>query len=455
MSSASTLFRGGTLVDPQGLLQADLLVEDGRVSAVGLDLQHPQAEEVDATGLLILPGLIDAHTHIALDTGIYQSPEDWHSGSTCAAYGGVTTVIDFATPDPAHSLHHALAERIAQAAPSLVDYAFHMMIPPPWQPRLTEIAAAAAGGITSIKLYTTYRPNYFLDDHAILALMGAAAALGLPTLVHCENDALVSAATEALLAQNQRHWAFHPQARPAAAEIEAAHRVLTLADCAQAPVVIAHNSCAQTVRLVAAARAAGQTAYCESTPQYLHLDASLYAGDAPWRYILQPPLRAVEEVQGLRRLLEEGHIDMISTDHCGYSREQKRAHADFSRTPGGLPGLETLFPMSAALMAHLPTFTWSDLVRCLAANPAKIYGLWPRKGNLRPGADADLILVEAGATTIRDESLHGQAGYSPFDGHRGEGRITAVMRRGDFILWEDKIVAPSHSGIFIPANHRR
>ncbi|MCD4739516.1 MAG: amidohydrolase family protein, partial [Anaerolineae bacterium] len=248
----------------------------------------------------------------------------------------------------------------------------------------------------------------------------------------------------------QTGWRYHGASRPALAEQEAAARVLFLAQAAGAPVVIAHNSSARTSWLVAEARRRGQHAFCETAPQYLLLDNQCYAGTEPWRYILQPPLRTPAEKEGLWELVSAGEIDMLITDHCAYNLEQKTTHDDFTQTPGGLPGLETLLPLAATYGVSAGRITWNDLVRLLAANPAQIYNLWPHKGALLPGSDADLVLYDPQSTAILTAAdLHSSAGYTPYEGLPVKGHVVSTIRRGEIIVREGEFVGQAGAGKFI------
>jgi len=430
---------------------ADILVRGEQIQAIGRDLPTPHNTDiVDAADLVVLPGVIDAHAHIQLDTGIYKTPDDWFTETRAAAYGGVTTVVDFATQFKGQTFEQALDARLKEATPSVIDYAFHMMVTdcPPGQE--DELGVLPELGIQSIKLYTTYRPNYYADDAMILRLLEAAGRYGLTSLIHCENDALVTAQTQALIAEQATGWRYHGAARPTLAEQEAAGRVLFLAEAARAPVVIAHNSTGLTSAMVANARKSGQIAFSETTPQYLLLDNSLYESDEPWRYILQPPLRDPAEKEKLWELVSAGLIDMIITDHCDYTKEQKLAADDFTQTPGGLPGMETLLPLMATYGVADGRIGWPDLARMMAANPARIYNLWPRKGALIPGADADIVLYDpAGESYLTAETLHTLAGYSPFEGMQVQGRIIATLRRGAFLVHDGEFIAERGSGLYL------
>ncbi|MGD8997942.1 MAG: amidohydrolase family protein, partial [Anaerolineae bacterium] len=296
-STATLLIKDGTLVTVQGLLEADLLVQGEQIKALGRGLsEFHDTRIIEAEGCYVLPGVIDAHTHIQLDTGVYQTPDDWFIGTRAAACGGVTTVVDFATQFPGQTLRQAVEGRLAEAERATIDYALHTMVTdlPPGQE--DDLADLIDLGVTSVKLYTTYRPDYYADDATLLRLMRACASLGLLPLVHCENDDLVTAQTEALAGEGKTGWRYHGCSRPALAEQEAVQRVLFLAEAAECPIHICHCSSPGSVALVAEARDNGQLATCETCPQYLLLDNTVYEGREPWRYILQPPLRDREEL---------------------------------------------------------------------------------------------------------------------------------------------------------------
>ncbi len=450
------LIRGGTVVTPEAMFVADVLIGDGVIRALGTDLPTPPGSEViEAEGLLVLPGIVDAHTHLQLDTGIFQTSDTWLQGSRAAAFGGITTVVDFATQMQGQTFAEALATRLAEAAGSVIDYALHMMVTdlPPGQEE--ELGALPELGIQSIKIYTTYRPIYYADDATVLRWLETASRYGLASLVHCENDALVTAQTAMLVAGGHTGWAYHGASRPPLAEQEAVSRVLLLAGAVDAPVVIAHASTGRSVEMVVEARAAGQVAFSETTPQYLLLDRTRYEGGEPWRYILQPPLRAPAELQALWDLVAAGHVEMIVTDHCDYKRAQKLATDDFTKTPGGLPGTETSLSLMATYGVATERIGWPDLVRMMAANPAQIYNLWPRKGALMPGSDGDVVLFDpAYEGVIAGEDLHGVAGYSPFEGMQVKGRVVSTLRRGEFLVREGAFVAEPGSGEYVKREPR-
>ncbi len=452
MNENHILIRGGTLVTPDGCFPGDVAIEDESIAAVGAGLRMTEQYNVlDARGCIVLPGLIDCHTHIALNTGIYQTPDDWEIGTRTAACGGITTIIDYATQYPGQSLRQALENRWAEAeGKACIDYGLHCMVTDLPRGREDELGDLVRLGVPSIKLYTTYRPNYYADDDLILRMLRASASGGLLVTLHCENDALVTAATADLVARHQTTWQYHGRARPALAEHEATQRALFLAEATGAPVYIVHCSTGRTVELVRQARGRGQVAFAETCIQYLLLDDSRYNGPHPERYILQPPLRDQAECVALWRLIEESAISTIATDHCDYTLEQKTVVNDFTQTPGGLPGMETLFRLLYTYGVVEGRLSWDQLVRLVAINPARIFGLYPRKGILAPGADADIVVFDPrGETIIQASQLHNIAGYTPYEGMRVQGTLKMTIARGQIVYEEGEFKGTPGRGRFV------
>ena len=450
-ATRTVLVQNGTLVTPDGIVEADLLTEGEQVRAIGHGLPAaPDTLIVDAEGCLVLPGVIDAHTHIALDTGIYRTPDDWFAGTRAAACGGVTAAVDFATQFPGQSLREAVEARQEEARAAAIDYALHVMVTDLPPGREGELAELLDLGTPSVKLYTTYRPNYYADDATILRLMATCADLGILPLVHCENDDLVTAQTEALVDAGETGWRFHGRSRPALAEQETVQRILFLAEAADCPVHICHCSTARSVALVAEARDAGQAVSCETCPQYLLLDNAVYEGLEPWRYVLQPPLRDPEEADRLWALVEAGVVDLIATDHCDYTADQKTARDDFTQTPGGLPGMETLLPLMYTYGVAEGRLTLAQLAALLSTNPARVWGLWPRKGALMPGSDADVVVYDPRPeSTVAAHTLHYVAGYTPYEGMRLRGQVRATLLRGEIVYQAGQFTGREGWGRFL------
>ena len=446
---------GGQVVTGQDLVAADVLIQGEHIAGiVAPGTAGPVARTLDATDCYVFPGVVDAHTHIKLDTGIYRTVDDWEIGTQAAAFGGVTTVIDFANQVVGRPFSEALEARRQEAADAVIDYAFHMVILQPERDP-DELRAALVRlmglGIPSIKLFTTYRPNYYVDDATILRIFRAMPS-GMIAMVHCENDSIVTDATARLVEQGKTAWSYHGRSRPDDAEAEAVSRILYLASLARARVYVVHCSTAMAVSEVNRVRRREgfwDQVYCETCPQYLLLHDAVYDGEHPEHYILQPPLRSYHHTESLKHYVASGQVDVLSTDSCDYSLAQKRAHNDFTKTPGGLPGVETLLPLMFTTFheqVELPR-----LIRMLSENPARLFGLYPRKGAILPGSDADLVIYDPMPRgTVRHQDLHYLAGYSPYEGMPLRGRVRTVISRGEVIVEDGAFVGAVGRGRFVP-----
>lgn len=453
----ATLIRNGLLVLPTGQRQGDILLAGEKIQAIGDELSGAGSDTViDASGCVVLPGLVDPHTHIVLDTGIYKSPDDWEIGTRTAACGGVTTVIDFATQFPGQDVQEAFSARQREVGGlAQIDYGLHMMLTQlpeddaeldRWMVDLMNM------GINAVKVYTTYKPNYYQADDALLRVFRAAAARDIVVMIHCENDAVVAGARDALVKAGKTGLAYHGQARPALAEIEAANRVLFLGRAADNPTIyVVHCSASGTVTEVTQAANRGQSAIAETTVQYLTIDETMYTGPHPEWGIMQPPLRAPEEKDKLWAQVMSGEIATIGTDHCDYTIDQKREHTEFTRTPGGIPGLETMLPVLATQGVASGRITWSRLAELTSANPARIFGL-TSKGALREGGDADVVIYDPRVeSTITAGRMHNLAGYTPYEGMKVQGAVRDVFVRGRQLVREGEFQPAPHWGRFVKA----
>lgn len=456
------IVRGGMVVTPAEVVAADVLIEGERIAGLAAHGAEAWAgaQVVDAGGCLVFPGVVDPHTHIQLDTGVYQTADNWEIGTRTAAFGGVTTVVDFATQFPGMTFSAALDARLKECAPALIDYGLHMMVTDlPQDPAEARqwLEALRDLGVPSIKLYTTYRPNYYADDAVLLHTLRAMPD-DMIALVHCENDALVTDATARLVAAGRTSWAYHGQGRPPEAEVEAIRRVMYLAKVAGKAVYIVHCSTADSVSQVRKAHDAGNwpPVYCETCPQYFWLDDSRYAGANAEHFILQPPLRPRERMVKLSDVWRT--LSAVSTDHCDYSLAQKQEFREFTRTPGGLPGLETSFALTYTAGVHLPrqegrpteALPLTALARLMAADPARLFGLYPQKGAILPGSDADLLIYDPGPeVTLRAEAMHTVARYTPYEGMTVKGQVRTVLSRGDVLVSDGQLFGTTGRGRFL------
>lgn len=444
-----TLIRGGTLVTEESTRVQDLLLENGRVAQVGESLTDPEAEAIDAAGRLVFPGFIDAHTHMDLPVCGTVTADDFASG-TAAILGGTTCLVDFATQEAGETLAQGLANWHEKAdGRSSCDYAFHMAISQ-WRPDVREeLPDMIRAGVTSFKVYLTY--GNMVSDRELYEVLLALKPLGGIVGVHCENDGIIQATAARLKEQGVTGPEGHPLSRPDEAEAEAIHRLLTVARLVDVPVVV-HLSTEKGLEEIRRTRAMGQKVYVETCPQYLLLDDSLYAQPdfRGARYVCSPPLRKKRDQAALWEALAKGEIDTVSTDRCSFTLAQKDAgRGDFSKIPGGMPGAEERVSLLYTYGVETGRLPLTELVRRLSANPAKLYGMYPRKGALLPGSDADVVIWNPDVeTVIHRENRHSACDYAPYEGWRLKGRAETVFLRGEKIVEDGELRRPG-TGIYI------
>lgn len=437
------VFAGGTLVTPGGLRKLDVAVRDGLVAAVAPSLEAAGAEVVDVTGRLILPGAIDAHVHPI-------HGETLGSVSEGAAFGGVTTAIHHIYPEADRRIVDSLAERRGIAErDSRVDVAFHARLSDPDR-EIPQLPAVVEWGVRSFKMFTAYRqPGIAATDRGLVSVMAALGELGGILAVHAENGAVIEHLERRHLVPGAPPTAYLAT-RPVAAEVEAVHRVGTLARIAACPVYFVHVSSEAALAEVGRARAAGTTAYAETCPHYLTLTGVEALERHGPRAKIAPPLRTATDVAALRAAAADGRIATVGSDHCAFAPEIKEPPGVDIATAGfGAPGIETLLPLliDGALTGWLP---WERLVELVAAAPARIFGL-ARKGAIEPGRDADLVIVDPDAvSTIAGDRLHGAAYYSLYDGMALRGRIERVVLRGEDLVRGSELVGSRGRGRFVP-----
>ena len=439
------LFKNGTVVSGRGTRRADVLVEDEKILQVARGISDPLARTVDVTGKLLLPGFIDAHTHFDLDVCNTTTADDFDSGTRSAIRGGTTTVVDFACPNKGESLHYGLDLWHKKAdGKCWCDYGFHMTIDD-WNEDIErEIDDMYAAGISSFKMYMTY-PAMMIGDEAMYKALKKLKEKGGICGVHCENSGVINALIAEKRAAGAMGVASHPETRPDYLEAEAVGRLLRIAQAVDIPVVIVHLTNAAALAEVHAARRRGQKVYVETCPQYLVLDDSVYYNEdysRAARYVCAPPLRKSADCRALWAGLRRGEIQTVSTDHCSFTLEQKEAgRGDFTRIPGGLPGVETRGELVYSFGVATRKISLAAMCRVLSENPAKLYGMFPRKGVIAPGADADIVVYDPRADHIlRAEDMVSRAGYTPYEGFVTRGSIAQVWLRGRLMVEDGQVV---------------
>lgn len=439
------LFKNGTVVSGRGTRRADVLVENEKILQVGRNLSDPLARAIDVTGKLLMPGFIDAHTHFDLDVCNTTTADDFDSGTKSAIRGGTTTIVDFACPNKGESLHHGLDLWHRKAdGKCWCDYGFHMTIDD-WNAEIEkEIDDMYAAGISSFKMYMTY-PAMMIGDEAMYKALKKLREKGGICGVHCENSGVINALIEEKKAAGEMGVSSHPETRPDFLEAEAVSRLLRIAQAVDIPVVIVHLTNAATLAEVTAARRRGQKVYVETCPQYLVLDDSAYYNEdfsRAARYVCAPPLRKPEDCRALWAGLRKGDIQTISTDHCAFTLAQKDAgRGDFTKIPGGLPGVEARGELVYSFGVTTRKISLATMCKVLSENPAKLYGMFPRKGVIAPGADADIVVYDPQADHIlRAEDMVSRAGYTPYEGFVTHGSVSQVWLRGKLMVENGHVI---------------
>jgi dihydropyrimidinase len=397
---------GGLVVMPEGARPADVLVEGETIEAVTAPAEsHGDRRTVDVEGCVVLPGTIDAHVHVhlpyvRLDGHVVWSSDGFPQASTAAALGGTTTIIDFAMQDAGQDLLQPLSERLEFAAASTVDVALHCWIVDPSERALAQLAELVARGVPSFKAFMAYSQlGEPMDDGELYDLFDAVAAAGGLLAVHAENAQLNARRLEEARRSGRTGFEHFPASRPAAGEEEAVCRALVFARATGAPVYFVHLSTAAAVERVAAARAAGQTAWAETCPHFLLFDEDRYRGPEAGDFLMAPPLRRPSDREALWAALAEGAVDVVATDHSAWPRAVKNYGDGFLESIQGVAGLGLLLPLLAAAVGERRGLDWETLARVTAEAPARVFGLYPRKGAILPGADADLAVLDPRART--------------------------------------------------------
>lgn len=475
---AGAVIRGGTVVTAEGRFVADVRVEGERIDAVGLSVRAPGDRELDASGCLVLPGGIDPHTHIEMPAdvpggagspgGRLFNADTWFTGTRAAAFGGTTTVIDMITPergaDPGAAggpgpLGRALDDWAARAAQgAVVDHAFHMGVIESTPGILDEIPEMVRRGVPSFKLYMAYRARgLMLGDPGLLAVMRAVAHAGGVALVHAENGDVVDALVAGALARGETALRHHAATRPAAVEAEATARACRIAALAGCPLYLVHVTCREALEEVDAARRRGLRVLAETCTHYLlftagDLDRPGLDG-APW--VLSPALRTSEDCEALWQALagaDPGRgVDVVSSDHCPWTWAQKRSGGErFDRVPNGAPGVEERIPMLFTFGVEEGRISLERLVALASTSPARIFGLFPRKGTLVPGADADVVVWDPAARRVWGAGAHRcGADNTPYEGLAVRGAVRHVLVRGRPVIQGGEMVGQAGWGRFV------
>lgn len=450
----ATILKGGQVVLENAVQTLDIAVEGERILALKENLPVKEGDTViDATGRIVMPGVIDSHVHYYMQTAKGgRNADDFVTGSACAAVSGITTVVDFAGPQENLTLPEALLARAEEAKGNCyTDYSFHMEITNECPVDFAQISLLPSMGIRALKIYTTYGDTQ-LPPERLPAFFEAAANAGMITLVHAEDNAIILATRELFKATGRTKAKYHGESRPIAAETSAIRSILPLAEKAGAQVIIAHISSGEGASLVAKARANGQMVYGETCPHYLLLTDECYQMENPQRFIMTPPLRKSADNEQLWAHVVSGDIDKISTDHCPFKLSDKIAVDSCFEAIPGIGGTETLLPLMFYEGYLKGRLSLLDLSKRLSLAAAKLYGLYPQKGVIAVGSDADLVIIDPNEEyTITADRYPSRAGYTVYEGRRSKGLPTLTMLRGEIIARDGKIVASCKQGRFVKA----
>lgn len=456
-----TLIRHGLVVSPSGTIAADVLIDGETIAAVGPGLSAPGAEMVDASGMLLVPGGIDVHTHLELPVSGTVSSDDFFTGQRAAAFGGTTSHIDFAIQPRGGSLRAGIDAWHAKARDhACIDYSFHANVADFRDDLLDELPGLMDDGITSIKLLLAYKGSVMVDDAALFKTLRRGADLGVLTMVHCENGDVIDILARDAAARGHMAPRYHAEVRPHWCEAEATHRAIMLAAAASAPLYVVHMTCRSALDALRNGRANSVNVLGETCTQYLffsadHLDAPDFEGA---KYVCSPPFRTEADHEALWGALTDRTLAVVSTDHCPFYFDGPRAGAlgkelgrnDFRRIPNGVPGIEERMRVLWHFGVGAGRMTRERFVELTATNPARAFGLYPRKGAILPGSDADIVLWEPQHKhTFSAATQHTRTDYSLYEGWQTVGGPQRVYLRGRLIVDGECWLGASGSGRFI------
>lgn len=450
----SLLIRNGRVITAVDDYHADVFIEDQTVSVIGAHLDLEADTVIDASGKLLFPGGVDPHTHLDMPFGGTVTADDWASGTTAAACGGTTTLIDFAIQDFGSSLHAGVEAWMKRAEDrAAIDYAFHTIVRELHDSHLKEMDALVGEGITSFKLFMAYPGVFMVDDATIFEAMLRTKENGGLICMHAENGGVIDALVKRALAEGHTEPKWHALTRPMSAEAEATRRAIALAEMAGAPVYIVHLSAGDAMEEVRRARERGLPVFAETCPQYLFLSYEDYErpGFEGAKYVMSPPLRPKGNEERLWNGLQTNALQAVSTDHCSFCmKEQKElGKNDFSKIPNGAPGIENRMMLLYDGGVNGGRFSANRFVELTSTRPAKIFGLYPRKGSITVGADADLILWDPERKwTISAATHRMKADYSAYEGREVRGIPDKVLVRGKVIVEDQKYVGSLKHGRF-------
>ncbi|MCX4680312.1 dihydropyrimidinase [Streptomyces sp. NBC_01433] len=454
---ARTLITGGLVITASDELHVDVLVDGGRVVALATHGSHgwTAGHVIDAAGKYVIPGGVDAHTHMEMPFGGTFASDTFETGTRAAAWGGTTTIIDFAIQSKGGSLGEGLDAWHEKAdGKCAIDYAFHMIMSDVNESSLKEMDTLVSAGVTSFKLFTAYPGVFLSDDGQILRAMQRAGSNGALVMTHAENGLAIDVLVEQALARGERDPRYHGEVRKALLEAEATHRMIKLSQVAGSPLYVVHVSAQEALAELARARDEGLPVFGETCPQYLFLSTDNLAEPEfeGAKYVCSTPLRPKEHQAALWRGLRTNDLQVVSTDHCPFcfKGQKEMGRGDFSKIPNGMPGVENRMDLlhQAVVDGHIGRRRWIEIA---CAAPARMFGLYPKKGTIAPGADADIVIYDPHAEqVISAETHHMNVDYSAYEGKRVTGRVETVLSRGVPVVDNRNYVGHAGHGTYVP-----
>ncbi|RII09276.1 D-hydantoinase [Streptomyces sp. YIM 130001] len=455
--STRTLIRGGLVVTAADETHADVLVEDGRIAALAAHGSQDWSADrvIDASHKYVIPGGVDAHTHMQMPFGGTYASDTFETGTRAAAWGGTTTIVDFAIQTKGRALREGLDAWHAKAdGQCAIDYGFHMILSDVNDGSLKEMDLLVEEGISSFKLFTAYPGVFYSDDGQILRAMQQASGNGGLIMTHAENGIAIDVLVQQALARGESDPRYHGEVRKALLEAEATHRVIKLAQVAGAPVYVVHVSAREAVAELARARDEGLPVFGETCPQYLFLSTDNLAEPdfEGAKYVCSTPLRPKEHQEILWRGLRTNDLQVVSTDHCPFCfvDQKELGRGDFSKIPNGMPGVENRMDLlhQGVVDGHITRRRWIEIA---CASPARMFGLYGQKGTIAPGADADIVIYDPNAEqTLSAETHHMNVDYSPYEGKRITGRVETVLSRGELVIEQRQFTGRAGHGAYVP-----
>ena len=451
----SLILKGGKIVSYKITYFSDIKVDGEKIVEIGENLESKDCEIVDVSGSYIIPGGIDTHTHFDLDTGTTITADDFISGTKAAIAGGTTTILDFATQSKGKSLKAGLEEWHHKARnKAYCDYGFHMAITDWSDSVCDEMDEMIKQGVSSFKLYMAYKGTLQVDDSIIYKALEKSKNIGAIIGFHCENGDLVCELVDKNLKENHISPQYHATSRPPMLEAEATSRLMKIAELTKSKVCVVHLSCKESLDEVLKAKERGVDVVVETCPQYLLLNEDKYklGGFEGAKYVMSPPLRNVKNNDILWKALAQNQIDTIGTDHCSfnYKKQKELGIDDFSKIPNGAPGVEHRVGLLYTYGVSTNKISINRMVELLSTNPAKIYGLYPQKGTIEVGSDADLVVLNPNKTkVIKAENQVQNVDYTPYENYRLNCEIERVYLRGKEVSRNGKIIDNFPTGKYL------